>query len=143
MTRVRVRARVRMETLKKGRTMNETFTHEKLDAYRRAIDFVAVAEEVAASLVRGRGYLADQLRRASTSIALNIAEGAGEFNRREKARFYRIAKRSATECAAILDVCVRLELSRTEKIQEGRTFLHRVVAMLTRLIQLGTEVDGS
>ena len=119
--------------------MNETFTHEKLDVYRRAIDFVAVAENIAGSLERGRGYLADQLRRASTSIVLNVAEGAGEFNRREKSRFYRIAKRSATECAAILDVCVRFELSSTEKIQEGRTFLHRVVAMLTRLVQSGTD----
>jgi four helix bundle protein len=46
----------------------------------------------------------NQLRRATTSICLNIAEGAGEFSAKEKAPFYRIAKRAATECAAILDV---------------------------------------
>jgi four helix bundle protein len=115
--------------------MKDTFTHEDLDVYRRAIDFVVIADEVATSLQRGRGYLADQLRRASTSIALNIAEGAGEFNRREKSRFYRIAKRSTTECAAILDVCVRLELSDAETITKGRELLLRIVAMLTRLIR--------
>jgi four helix bundle protein len=41
---------------------------------------------------------------------LNIAEGAGEFSPSEKARFYRMARRSATECAAILHVCRRLAL---------------------------------
>jgi four helix bundle protein len=115
--------------------MKDTFTHENLDVYRRAIDFVVIADHVAIALQRGRGYLADQLRRASTSIVLNIAEGAGEFNRREKSRFYRIAKRSTTECAAILDVCTQLELSDVESIEEGRELLLRVVAMLTRLIR--------
>ena len=115
--------------------MKATFTHENLDVYCRAIDFVVVADEVAASLQRGRSYLTDQLRRAATSIALNIAEGAGEFNRREKKRFYRIAKRSTTESAAILDVCSRLGLSDREKIEQGRALLLRIVAMLTRLVR--------
>jgi four helix bundle protein len=123
--------------------MKDTFTHEDLDVYRRAIDFVVIADEVATSLQRGRGYLADQLRRASASIVLNIAEGAGEFNRREKSRFYRIAKRSTTECAAILDVYVRLELSNAETITKGRELLLRIVAMLTRLIRSDTFTSKS
>ena len=137
MPRVRVRnvADPEWHPHQKGKAMKDTFTHEDLDVYRRAIDFVVIADEVATSLQRGRGYLADQLRRASTSIALNIAEGAGEFSRCEKSRFYRIAKRSTTECAAILDVCVRLKLSDIESIEEGRKLLLRVVAMLTRLIR--------
>ena len=59
-------------------------------------------------LPRGRRYLADQLQRAAVSIPLNIAEGAGEFSRKDKRRFYRIALRSATASAARLDVCRRL-----------------------------------
>jgi four helix bundle protein len=43
-------------------------------------------------LPRGRAYLADQLRRACTSVALNTAEGAGECAGKEKARFHRMAK---------------------------------------------------
>ncbi|HET7322453.1 MAG TPA: four helix bundle protein, partial [Longimicrobiaceae bacterium] len=68
--------------------------------YQKAIEFVIVAEQITRTLSRGRRYLTDQLQRASTSIPLNIAEGAGEFSRADKARFYRIARRSATECAA-------------------------------------------
>ena len=86
------------------------FDHENLDVYKAAIDFVALIDEIVENLPRGRGYLADQLQRAATSVPLNIAEGAGEFSGNEKARFYRIAKRSATECAAILHVCRRVGL---------------------------------
>ena len=88
----------------------KVFDHERLEVYKRSIEYVVVANEIAEQLPRGRGYLADQFQRAATSIPLNVAEGAGEFSEREKARFYRMARRSATECAAILDVCRHLEL---------------------------------
>jgi four helix bundle protein len=79
----------------------EQFDHEKLDVYQIAVDWVALAQDIAKALPRGEGNLADQLQRAAASITLNIAEGAGEFSGAEKARFYRMAKRSATECAAV------------------------------------------
>ena len=56
------------------------FDHEKLDVYQAAVEFVVLANDVVENLPRGRGYLADQLQRASTSIPLNVAEGAGEFS---------------------------------------------------------------
>ena len=90
--------------------MNE-FEHERLDVYKAAIEFLVLADVIAATLPRGRGYLADQLRRGASSISFNIAEGAGEFASDEKARFYRMARRSATESAAILDACRALALT--------------------------------
>ena len=54
--------------------------------------------------------MADQLGRAALSIVLNIAEGAGEFSKKGKARFYRMALRSTTEWAATMDVCKILGL---------------------------------
>jgi four helix bundle protein len=115
------------------------FDHERLDVYRRALELVVVAHEVAANLPKGRGYLTDQLRRAATSIPLNIAEGAGEFAPQDKARFYRIARRSATETAAILDVCRNLELLAEDQHRGARELLIRIVSMLTRLAQRGDE----
>jgi four helix bundle protein len=115
--------------------MRTSIDHQKLDVYKSAINFVAVADAVAANLPRGRAYLADQLRRAATSIALNIAEGAGEFSKRDKSRFYRMARRSATECAAVLDVCRCLKLIDLEKIESGYSLLERIIAMLTKLAQ--------
>src|SRR5215470_13359967 len=87
------------------------FDHERMDVYRRALQFVRLAASIRHGLVPGHASLADQLDRAAVSIALNIAEGAGEFARKEKARFYRIARRSATESAAVLDVAQALELA--------------------------------
>ncbi|HER20445.1 MAG TPA: four helix bundle protein [Chromatiales bacterium] len=69
------------------------------------------------------------------SIALNIAEGAGEFAAKEKARFYRMARRSATECATILDVVRELQLAREEQLEEAREQLRTIVAMLVGLVK--------
>ena len=115
-------------------TMN-LFDHEKLDVYNAAIEFVAHANEIVEQLPRGRGYLADQLQRAATSVVLTIAEGAGEFSGSEKARFYRMAKRSATECAAILHVCARLALLDDPTHQAGRELLLRIVSMLIQRVR--------
>src|SRR3972149_1580632 len=111
-----------------------TLDHEKLDIYQHALAFVATAQKLADELPGKRGDLGDQLRRAATSIALNIAEGAGEYSPTEKARCYRIARRSAVECAAILDVAARLGLGHGANVS-GREDLVRIVGGIVRLIQ--------
>ena len=125
--------------------MNE-FEHERLDVYKAAIELLVLADAVAATLPRGRGYLADQLRRvrrAASSISFNIAEGAGEFANDEKARFYRIARRSATASAAIFDACRVLSLTTEASSQAGRAVLLRIVAMLTAMVKKSGSDSGS
>jgi four helix bundle protein len=109
--------------------------HEKLTVYQVAIEFVLLADEVIEHLPRGRAYLSDQLQRAALSIPLNIAEGAGEYAVDEKARFYRMAKRSATECAGVLDVCQRLKLVDENRYTKGRELLINIVSMLIKMAQ--------
>jgi four helix bundle protein len=109
--------------------------HEKLDAYHIAIEFVILSDTIIEHIPRGRGYLSDQLQRAALSISLNIAEGAGEYAIDEKVRFYRMAKRSATECAGILDVCQKLQLLDEQKYIKGRELIVRIVSLLTRMAQ--------
>ena len=109
------------------------FDHERLDVYIAAVDFLALAHGITTNFSSGHGDLADQLRRAATSVVLNIAEGAGEFSKPEKARFYRIARRSATECAAVLDVAVRLELVTASRCEPARELLIRIVSMLVNM----------
>ena len=114
----------------------QQFDHEKLDAYGIAIDFVITAEAVAQGATRGKGHgdLADQLRRASTSIVCNLAEGAGEYAPLEKARFYRLSKRSATECAALIEIYRRLGLATPDAADKARAMLLRIVSMMVRLV---------
>jgi four helix bundle protein len=129
MTRKRARAR------EPARKASDMFDHERLEVYRAAIELVAIADEIAGQLPRGRGKLADQLSRASISLPLNIAEGAGRYGQKEKQHSYRIARGSAMECAAIVDVCLKLDLISDERSRTSKELLVRIVSMLTRLIQ--------
>lgn len=55
-----------------------------------------------------------QLKRASSSIILNIAEGAGKYSKLDKKNFYTIARGSTNECIAILDI-LKIDQNITEK----------------------------
>lgn len=110
------------------------FDQDRLAAYNLGRAFTRELEAVLGRLPRGNVDACDQLRRASLSITLNTAEGAGEFKAKEKARFYRIARRSATECAAGLDSFVDRRILTERDIEPARLILHRTVGALTRLI---------
>lgn len=107
--------------------------HTKLDVYHRALDLLDHVDQIYDAMPPGRAHLKDQLDRAATSIVLNIAEGAGEFSKDEKQRFYRIARRSATETAAVLDILDRRKAVPNTAIEPARELLVRVVSMLARL----------
>ena len=111
------------------------FDFEKLDVYQASIEVVVLIDKITGAFPRGRAYLTDQLQRAGTSISLNIAEGSGEFSTNEKSRFYRMAKRSATETAAILDISRRLNIAHDDYYKSGRELLIRIVMMLTKMAQ--------
>lgn len=106
-----------------------------MTVYQVAIEFMVLTDEIVEYLPRGRAYLSDQLQRAALSISLNIAEGTGEYAIDEKARFYRMAKHSATECAGVLDVCQRLRLIEENRYMKGRELLINIVSMLVKMCQ--------
>jgi four helix bundle protein len=110
------------------------FDHEKLEVYREAIVFVAWLSEVLETIVKV-GEVKDQLDRASTSIALNIAEGNGKYAPKDRCRFFDIAHGSALECSAGLDVLVAKGKLTLEQIRPGKERLQRVVRMLMGLIK--------
>jgi len=114
------------------------FDYERWDVYRAALELIVIIKSIVERLPRGNAYLADQLQRAGMSVPLNIAEGSGEHAGPEKARFYRMAKRSATECASILDVCKQLELIDEGQYANGRELLLRIAAMLTKMSRCDT-----
>lgn len=107
------------------------FDHERLDVYRTAREFVGV---VGGFLKRSVARdLREQLDRSSTSILFNIAEGAGKTARADKQRFYEIARGSATEAAAQLDVLHLRAAITDDQYKEARLLLLRTVQMLSRL----------
>lgn len=98
-------------------------THHKLKVNQKALAVAASAVGLSASWGR-RHAVADQFRRASESIVLNIAEGARLRSTAEKARSLDYAIGSSLECAACLDIatiktCLTAERSLTEKAGYG------------------------
>src|SRR5437773_6733232 len=114
--------------------MKTYFNYEKLDRYREAILFCGWVCEVLATIT-ARSAVKDQLDRASTSIPLNIAEGNGKFSQRDRARFLEMARGSALECAACLDVLVARRLTRVESASAAKERLARLVQMLIGLLR--------
>ncbi|MFO0677889.1 MAG: four helix bundle protein [Polyangiaceae bacterium] len=112
-----------------------TLDHERLDVYHLALDFLVYANRIIEALPRGRGHVADQFTRAAMSILLNIAEGAGKASKADKRRFYVTARGSATESAALLDACLRLQLVGEAEHRRGKEMIVRSVSMLIRLAQ--------
>ena len=107
---------------------------QRLDVYRCAIEFLALAKKARAQLPRGNADLADQLRRAAQSIPQNIAEGCGRSAPADKARYFAIARGSAMESAAHLDVMRNADFIDEKRYLHGVELLERIVSMLTRLI---------
>jgi four helix bundle protein len=115
--------------------MAHQFDHEKLDVYQASIQFVSWADELLEQLPKSLA-VTNQLDRASTSIPLNLAEGNGKFTDKDRCRFFDIARGSALECAACLDVLVaKNRISNTDEAEEGKAQLVRIVSMLVGLIR--------
>ena len=107
--------------------------HENLDVYRCSLEFLRLAMRVLSSLPRGESELRAQIKSAATSITVNIAEGAGKPSPADRARFHAIARGSAMECAAWLDVCAIAGHASEQDAREGKRLLIRIVSMLTRM----------
>ena len=107
--------------------------YEKLDVYQCSIQFLAITEKISSSLPKGNSSLLDQLKRASLSIILNIAEACGKVTAKDNARFFAIARGSAMECGAVLDACKVLKLTSKENIDDGKHLIVRIVSMLSKM----------
>ena len=113
---------------------NPFFDHEKVFAYQRSIEFVAWSSDLLENIPT-KLSVADQLDRASTSVPLNIAEGNGKYTPPDRCRYLEIARGSALECAACLDVLVAKGKCAADQVQTGKALRHEVVSLLIGLIK--------
>ena len=79
------------------------FDFENLDVYKKA---KKLNKEILKFLRQNKidPYLKDQLRRASISIVINIAEGSGRFSKAGKRNFYIISRGSVYECVSLFEI---------------------------------------
>src|SRR5438034_4610986 len=114
------------------------FDHEKLDVYQEAVAFCGWVGEFLTAM-SSKAAAKDQLDRASTGIPLNIAEGNGKFSSKDRARFFEVARGSALECAACLDVLLVRKLATEEQVVLAKERLARIVQMLVGLLRKFSE----
>jgi len=119
--------------------MNEAyFDHEKLKVYRKAVEFIAWVHKIIIT-IKVKCPTLDQFERASDSIALNIAEGNGKYSRKDRCRYFDIAKGSCFESAACLDILFSKELINMELLMDGKECLKEIVSMIMGLIKSNSD----
>src|ERR1041384_1237586 len=118
--------------------MPTRFDHEKLNVYQCSLQFVVWATEIL-ERIPTKLSAHGQIERASTSISLNIAEGNGRNTAADRCRFFDIARGSALECAAALDVLVAKKVLTEKEIESGKASLIDIVNMLVGLIRSNSE----
>jgi four helix bundle protein len=105
--------------------MRQTF-----HAYDAALAMVAALRPVLAELAKGDRALTDQVRRAASSVTLNLAEGNRRMGQ-DRLQFFRIAAGSAAEVRAALEVARAWGYIDAAAVAEAE--LDRVLAMVWRL----------
>jgi four helix bundle protein len=113
----------------------DRFPFRRLIVYRRAVEMVSGVSRLAARIPRDHLDLRWQLMRAARSVVLNIAEGAGEYSPKEKARIYRIARRSGWETIGALDLAVQDRYFESSEIDIVLQQIDEITAMLTAMFK--------
>ncbi len=110
------------------------FDFEKLEVYKKAKE---LNKEILKFLKENKqidSYLRDQLRRASISMVINIAEGSGKFSKADKRNFYTIARGSVYECVSLFELIFEDNQITKETFQNFYQGLEIISKMLLGLI---------
>lgn len=112
---------------------------ENLEVWKISLEYLDLVYSISDGLPREEEYnLKSQMRRAATSVALNIAEGSTGQSDHEQARFIGHAIRSLTEVVACLRIIARRRYpvdSEKERMAEevGLTLVRKLQALRNSL----------
>lgn len=121
----------------------EVFTYRKLLVYQRSKDFVKQVYCLLKLFPKEEQYaLCDQLRRASISIASNIAEGMGRTSLREQVHFIEIAYGSLNEVMCQLELSEELGYITIKDLQNLEVQYEEIARMLSGLRKSKIIVSG-
>ncbi len=112
------------------------FDFEGFPVYKDAIGFIEEVDGFLESMPqKGNIRLIDQLQRASTSIVLNIAEGAGRYHKADKKNFYIMARGSVYECVACFQILLSKKLISAEEHSAFYIALNNLAKQLSAMIK--------
>jgi len=96
--------------------------HERLDVYHLGLDFLVPASELIEGLPRGRSHLSDQFPRASLSIVLNLAEGAGKHSKPRQATVLSDGARLGDGVSRSAGRLLSAQVARRERPQDWESY---------------------
>lgn len=109
--------------------------YKELKVWEKAHQFTLLVYKTSKSFPREELYaLVSQLRRASSSIPANIAEGCGKNSPAEFAHFLNIALGSANESEYFLILSKDLKYINQEEFENMALLINEIKAMLISLI---------
>ena len=114
------------------------FDYQRLQSYQKARAFNYEIR----NLIKTRTVdpiVSDQLRRASLSILLNIAEGAGRYTHPDKKNFYIIARGSVFEVSVLLELLHEEKVINEEEYTSFDLKLEAMSKMLFAMIKVYTK----
>ena len=118
--------------------------YRNLKVWQRTIEFITTVYDLTKSFPAHELYgLTSQIRRAATSIALNITEGATSGYDAEFKRFLSLAIRSANEVATGFEIAKRLRYCSEEQANKQIREADEIAAMLQGLIKSLKKISES
>ena len=116
-------------------TMFLELSHTKLDIFEVSKSFVLNCYRETKTFPPEEKFgIVQQIRRAALSVHLNVAEGCSRRSATERKRFYEIARGSAIEIDAALDIAVELNYTTKERLYELGQFMIRCFQMISKMI---------
>ena len=112
--------------------------YKKLEIWTESVDLIKIVYEISEQLPKSEEYnLKTQLKRAITSVALNIAEGKGRQTAKDFAHFLNISAASLDEVDAILSLCEELNFLQnlSEVHEKNRKLCYRINALRAKLLK--------
>jgi four helix bundle protein len=115
---------------------HEKFNFENLEVWQKAVEFaqrvLSLTEKINSHQKHFR--IIEQLESASTSVALNIAEGHGRYSKREFMHFLYIARGSLYETITLLIILNRYNCIEEKQLLDLKILSEEIAKMLSGLI---------
>jgi len=110
--------------------------HKDLDVWNEAIEMSRLVYQLTSGFPQSEQFgLVSQMRRASVSVASNIAEGAARQGAKEFLKFLSIAAGSASELDTQLEISKRVEMGDTSGLERVQEAVNKVSKMLQGLMR--------
>lgn len=120
----------------RGMAKTGFFAFEDLAIYHLAVELTALVYKMTQPFPSAERFgLTSQIRRASSSVVLNIAEGKGRGSSKDFARFLYIARGSLLEVVSGFHVAEKLEFIQRKQTQDLYQKSRELVSKITALIR--------